>query len=64
MQTKLIYMMESIRSFIKREEGASAIEYALIAGLIAVAIIGGATLLGQEIDILFDKIVDELKKVT
>lgn len=64
MQTKLIYMMESIRSFIKREEGASAIEYALIAGLIAVAIIGGATLLGQEIDILFDKIVDELKNVT
>lgn len=60
MQTKLIYMMESIRSFIKREEGASAIEYALIAGLIAVAIIAGATLLGEDIGDLFENIAEKV----
>ena len=60
MQTKLIYMMESIRSFIKREDGASAIEYALIAGLIAVAIIAGATLLGEEIGDLFTNIAGKV----
>lgn len=32
--------------FAKDESGATAIEYGLIAALIAVAIIGGATLLG------------------
>lgn len=60
MQTKLIYMMESIRSFIKREDGASAIEYALIAGLIAVAIIAGATLLGEDIGELFSNIAEKV----
>ena len=63
MNIKLIMMMETLRSFIKREDGASAIEYALIAGLIAVAIIGGAQLLGGNIDDLFEKIAGSLKGV-
>lgn len=33
--------------FLKDESGATAIEYGLIAALIAVAIIGGATALGS-----------------
>lgn len=32
--------------FIKNESGATAIEYALIATLISIAIVGGATTLG------------------
>lgn len=53
MNIKLIMMMETVRSFFKREEGASAIEYALIAGLMAVAVIFGVGLLGGENGALF-----------
>lgn len=60
MNTKLIMLMESLRSFIKREDGASAIEYALIAGLLAMAIIGGAQFLGGSIDQLFMDIAEAL----
>ncbi|MEZ2745699.1 Flp family type IVb pilin [Halopseudomonas bauzanensis] len=60
MNVKLIMMMETLRSFIKREDGASAIEYALIAGLIGIVIIGGATFLGDEIDGIFREIGEAL----
>ena len=36
--------------FLKDESGATAIEYGLIAALIAVAIIGGATALGKSVN--------------
>jgi pilus assembly protein Flp/PilA len=39
--------------FIKDESGATAIEYGLIATLIAVAIIGGAGALGTNLDARF-----------
>ena len=56
MNVKLIMMMETLRSFIKREDGASAIEYAMIAGLIAVAIITVVGLLGGDIQTIFANI--------
>ncbi|WP_019589470.1 MULTISPECIES: Flp family type IVb pilin [unclassified Thioalkalivibrio] len=49
-----------IRNLWNDEEGASAIEYALIAALIAVAIAGAVTLAGEEIEELFDTIVEEI----
>lgn len=64
MNVKLIMMMETLRSFIKREDGASAIEYALIAGLIGIVIIGGATFLGGEINDIFNRIGTALKGVS
>lgn len=39
--------------FLKDESGATAIEYGLIAGLIAVAIITGATSLGGSLNSMF-----------
>lgn len=39
--------------FLKDESGATAIEYGLIAGLIAVAIITGATSLGGSLNNMF-----------
>ncbi|MGN5518568.1 Flp family type IVb pilin [Halopseudomonas sp. Lyrl_26] len=63
MNTKLIMLMESLRSFVKREDGASAIEYALIAGLISIAIITAAGLLGDEISTAFEKITQTLSDV-
>ena len=42
-------MKNLLARFVKDESGAAAIEYALIAALIALAIVGGATALGSGI---------------
>ncbi len=57
-------MKDQLIKFWKDEEGATAIEYALIAGLIAVAIIGALTLLGEKITGLFDGISERLETET
>jgi pilus assembly protein Flp/PilA len=44
--------------FANDESGATAIEYGLIATLIAVAIIAGATLVGQQLGTTFSYIAD------
>ena len=41
--------MNAIKNFMQDEEGAVAIEYALLAALIAILIIAGAKLLGDDI---------------
>jgi len=46
----------AVKSFWNDEEGAAAIEYGLIAALIAVAIITGASLLGTELGALFNRL--------
>lgn len=56
-------MKDQLVKFWKDEEGATAIEYALIAGLIAVAIIGALTLLGNKIGDTFNTIADTLPTV-
>lgn len=42
-------MTKIFARFLKDESGATAIEYGLIAALISVALIGGASLLGDEL---------------
>jgi pilus assembly protein Flp/PilA len=49
-------MQNLVARFIKDESGAAAIEYALIAGLIALVIVGGATALGTSISAKFTSI--------
>lgn len=46
--------------FVKDESGATAIEYGLIASLIAVAIIVGATALGTTLNATFQGIAGKL----
>jgi len=53
-------MQNLVTRFIKDESGATAIEYGLIAALIAVALIGGATILGDSIDAKFREVGDKL----
>lgn len=53
-------MSKLVSRFLKDESGAAAIEYALIAGLIAVAIIAGATTLGGKISTQFTNIAAKL----
>lgn len=45
----------------KNESGATAIEYGLIAALVAVALISGLTLVGDELAALFTGVSTELK---
>lgn len=54
--------MERILQFIRDEEGATAVEYGLIVGLIAVAIITAVANLGEEIEALFQTIADKLSE--
>jgi pilus assembly protein Flp/PilA len=55
--------MQIIRTFLYDEEGVTAIEYALIAALIAVAIIAAVTLVGTDIAAIFTNISTKLKAV-
>lgn len=48
--------------FQKDESGATAIEYGLIAALIAVVIIGALSILGTQLSAKFGAVSDELKK--
>ncbi len=49
-----------IKQFARDEEGVTAIEYGLLAALIAVGIIASATLVGQRLDAVFDAIAAAL----
>jgi len=49
--------------FLNDESGATAIEYGLIAALIAVVIVGGATAVGTSLDALFNSVASELDGV-
>jgi pilus assembly protein Flp/PilA len=53
-------MKEKVMNFLRDEEGATAIEYGLIAALISIMIIGGATLVGQTLDANFMNIAGVL----
>ena len=54
-------MAQSLRKFILNESGATAIEYALIASLIAIAIIAGLTALGTRLSTTFGEVSSNLK---
>lgn len=49
-------MTKILARFAKDESGATAIEYGLIAALIALAVIGGATTIGSELKRVFGDI--------
>lgn len=54
--------MSSIKRFLHDEEGATAIEYGLIAALISVAAIGAMTALGGQLTTLFGNIQSNLAR--
>ena len=53
--------MKNVMRFAKDESGATAIEYGLIAALIAVAMIVGAGNLGNAIDDKFESVANEIE---
>jgi pilus assembly protein Flp/PilA len=59
----LHYMRMRIQSMARSERGASAVEYGLLVGLIAVAIIGTVFLLGGSLKDLFAEVEESLPSV-
>jgi pilus assembly protein Flp/PilA len=57
---KELNMKNLLARFVDDESGAAAIEYALIAGLIALAIVVGATALGSAIGAKFTSIAGQV----
>jgi pilus assembly protein Flp/PilA len=53
--------MLRVRNFVSDESGVTAIEYALIASLIAVFIITAVTLVGTKVGVVFTEIGNTLK---
>jgi len=53
-------VVHSIQQFVRDEEGVTAIEYGLIAALIAVTIILSATAVGTELTNVFTAVSDAL----
>jgi pilus assembly protein Flp/PilA len=53
--------MSTIAKFIRNESGATAIEYGLIAALIAVVIIGAVTAVGTNLSTTFTTVSTSLK---
>ena len=54
-------MKKYFAQFKKDESGATAIEYGLIAALIAVVIIGAVTLVGTEVENTFNRVAGGLQ---
>ncbi len=52
--------MKRILRFFKEEEGATAVEYGLLAALIAVVIIGAVTLLGGNLNTTFNTVASAI----
>lgn len=55
-------MKNLMKKFLSNKSGATAIEYGLIAALIAVAVIGGVTALGTQANATFMNVSTELAK--
>lgn len=57
-------MMNKIRNLLKSKDGATAIEYGLIAALIGVVIISAVTALGTSIETQFNNIEQAISTPT
>jgi pilus assembly protein Flp/PilA len=54
-------MTNQIKNFLRDESGATAIEYGLIAALIAVVIIGAVTVVGTSLSTTFSTVSTSIK---
>lgn len=54
-------MLQKVKNFLSREDGASAVEYGLIVGLIAVLLVIVLGAIGGNLNDLFTMVSDALK---
>ena len=53
-------MLKTLKTFVKDESGATAIEYGLIAALVAVGLIAALTALGKSLSAIFTHVATTL----
>ena len=56
-----VWREKAARRFLQDRSGVTAVEYALIAALVGVAIIGGARLLGSQVSTTFNSTKTTMK---
>jgi len=56
----MLTFMKNLSALAKDERGVTALEYGLIAGLVAVVIISGVTLLGSKLNTTFTAVASAL----
>ena len=61
--TTLVSLVAVTQDRLKSEKGATAVEYGLMVGLIAVVIIAAVATLGGQLNSLFESVSDELPAV-
>jgi pilus assembly protein Flp/PilA len=54
------YLIQQAKDFARNEEGATAIEYGMLAALISVVIIGSVMTIGESLGTAFGTISDKL----
>jgi pilus assembly protein Flp/PilA len=54
-------MFAGILKFLRDEDGATAVEYGIMVALIAVVIIAAVTLVGKNLDVLFNRVATALQ---
>jgi pilus assembly protein Flp/PilA len=57
-------MLMSLKSLSRDKRGATALEYGLIAALVALVLITGATTFGNNLSALFDKLATKVSTQT
>jgi pilus assembly protein Flp/PilA len=59
----MVNAIARFRALLRGDEGQDLIEYALLAGLIALVAVGAITTAGTEVDAIWDNIVTALQAV-
>jgi pilus assembly protein Flp/PilA len=59
----MVNAIARFRALLRNDEGQDLIEYALLAGLIALVAVGAITTAGTEVDAIWDNIVTALQNV-
>lgn len=57
-------MKQAVQNFLRDEEGATAIEYGLIAGLIAVVLVASLTDVGAKLKSMFNYITNNIQNTS
>lgn len=57
------YMVQHFKTFLKQEDGATAIEYGLFAALISAVIVGAVATLGGSVNTAFGEVNTQLECV-
>ncbi|WFE77032.1 Flp family type IVb pilin [Roseinatronobacter sp. S2] len=55
------YMTQRFKNFLKKEDGATAIEYGLFAALVSAVIVAAVATLGGSVNTAFETVNDELE---